>query len=271
MEGFGFRGWLVIVVLAGAAIGLVAGTVLPNIPGVSSLAAAQQKTQSTPQASSNTRQAGSAAGTPTPSPVAQSASGPQAKGGFGSQSGAVAGRVQQVENNSVTVQTQQGTATVRLTEQTRVEKTAAGTIADLQPGTQVVVQGQAQSSGEITASVITLATGGGQFGQGGQGGQGGFQAKGGQGGQGGFQGKGGQGAFIFGSVQKVEGDTLTIQTQQGTTTVRITDQSRIEKTVAGALTDIQPGVQIVAQGQPSEGGGVTAALVRIVATTGQSQ
>jgi Domain of unknown function (DUF5666) len=50
--------------------------------------------------------------------------------------------------------------TVDLTANTQIEKTTAGTPADLQAGEQLVVRGQRDSSGTVTAETVQIRNGG---------------------------------------------------------------------------------------------------------------
>ena len=69
--------------------------------------------------------------------------------------------------------------------------------------------------------------------------------------QGGGQGRfGGQGQA--GTVQNVNGNTITIQTSYGEmATIQVGDTTAIRKQVAGQLADIRPGARIVAFGARS--------------------
>lgn len=77
--------------------------------------------------------------------------------GFG---GGVFGQLKSVNGNTLTVTTQNGDETVDLTANTQIEKTTAGTTADLKAGEQLVVRGQRDSSGTVTAESVQITTGG---------------------------------------------------------------------------------------------------------------
>jgi hypothetical protein len=76
--------------------------------------------------------------------------------GFG---GGAFGQLKSVNGNTLTVSTQNGDVTVNLTANTQIEKTTAGTAADLQAGDQLVVRGQRDSSGTVTAETVQITTG----------------------------------------------------------------------------------------------------------------
>ena len=77
--------------------------------------------------------------------------------GFG---GGVFGQLKSVNGNTLSVTTQNGDQTVDLTANTQIEKTTAGTTADLKAGEQLVVRGQRDSSGTVTAESVPITTGG---------------------------------------------------------------------------------------------------------------
>ena len=76
------------------------------------------------------------------------------QGGFAG--GGVAGQVKSIEGNVLTISTPQDVTTVNLSDSTRIEKPAEGTLADLQPGVRVVVNGERDAQGNMTASSITI-------------------------------------------------------------------------------------------------------------------
>jgi Domain of unknown function (DUF5666) len=76
-------------------------------------------------------------------------------GGFG---GGTFGQLKSVNGNTLTVTTQNGDVTVDLTANTQIEKTTAGTPADLQAGQQLVIRGQRDSSGTVTAESVQITT-----------------------------------------------------------------------------------------------------------------
>ncbi|GAA4541528.1 DUF5666 domain-containing protein [Amycolatopsis samaneae] len=82
----------------------------------------------------------------------------------------------------------------------------------------------------------------------------------GPGGQGGTRGTGGRGTS--GTVEKVEGATLTLKTPQGNEiTVSTTDSTKIGRTQPGTLADLKPGATVTVQGQPDSTGAVTAQAI----------
>lgn len=87
----------------------------------------------------------------------------QPGGGPGSNNGAffaggrgTMGEVKSIEGNVLTLSTAEDVTTVNLSEDTEVTKTASGTLDDLQPGTRVMVTGETDSEGTISANRITI-------------------------------------------------------------------------------------------------------------------
>lgn len=66
------------------------------------------------------------------------------------------GVVKTIDGNVITISTAQDVTTVTLSEDTQIEKYAVATITDLQPGVRVMVTGQQDEDGNITASQIQI-------------------------------------------------------------------------------------------------------------------
>lgn len=73
--------------------------------------------------------------------------------------GGVSGTVKSVEGQTVIVTTQNGETKVQLAQDTMVQKMTGGTIQDIQPGQRVMVIGQADSSGVVTARSVQVLPG----------------------------------------------------------------------------------------------------------------
>jgi hypothetical protein len=84
-------------------------------------------------------------------------SGGQAPGG--GLGGGMVGQIKTIEGDVMTVSTAQDVTTVNLTTTTQIQKTVAGTTDALQPGTRVMIAGQRDSNGNITATQITIING----------------------------------------------------------------------------------------------------------------
>jgi len=65
---------------------------------------------------------------------------------------------------------------------------------------------------------------------------------------------GGPGGGVFGTVTKVEGNTVTVTQRDGTTaTVEIPSGTTIDKTVSGSLADLKSGTSIAVRGTTADG------------------
>jgi len=80
-------------------------------------------------------------------------SGGTRQGFFG---GGTTGQVKSIEGNVLTLSTAQNVTTVNLSNSTVIEKSVQGSTSDLQPGERVLVAGQRDSQGNITAAQITI-------------------------------------------------------------------------------------------------------------------
>lgn len=72
------------------------------------------------------------------------------------------------------------------------------------------------------------------------------------------------GGGTVGQIKTVDGMTLTLSTAQDVTTVNLTDATQVEKTVSGGVADLQPGVQVMVNGQQDADGNLTASQIRII-------
>jgi hypothetical protein len=70
--------------------------------------------------------------------------------------GGTMGQIKTIEGEQMTLSTPQDVTTVNLTDSTRIQKTVEGNNGDLQPGTRVMVTGERDSDGVITAEQITI-------------------------------------------------------------------------------------------------------------------
>lgn len=84
------------------------------------------------------------------------------------------------------------------------------------------------------------------------------------GGQGLGQNRGAFGGGATGQIKSVEGNVITLSTPQNVTTVNLSDTTQIEKTVAGALSDLTPGMTVRVTGQRDANGNIAAASIQIM-------
>lgn len=104
-----------------------------------------------------------------------------------------------------------------------------------------------------------------------------------EGGQGRFQGQfPGQGAFpsgtpqasqrgtllqgggLMGTIEKIEGNTLVITTDDGDVSVQTTDTTLIEKTMSVDVEDLELGERVIVSGSENEDGSYTARSIQSV-------
>ena len=81
---------------------------------------------------------------------------PPSGGGMGFSGRGTTGVVKSIDGNGFTISTAQDVTTVNLSEDTRIEQYASAAITDLQPGVRVMVTGQQDEDGNITASQILI-------------------------------------------------------------------------------------------------------------------
>jgi hypothetical protein len=77
-------------------------------------------------------------------------------------------------------------------------------------------------------------------------------------------GAGFPGGGAMGQVKTVDGNVLTLSTAQDVTTVNLSDSTQIEKTVAGATSDLQPGIRVMVTGEKEDNGDITANRISIL-------
>jgi Domain of unknown function (DUF5666) len=95
----------------------------------------------------------------------------------------------------------------------------------------------------------------------GQGG-GAFTGQGGNGGQNGGQ-QFNPNNFAAGQVKQIDGNTIQLSTAQAVVTVKVSDQTQIQKMGSGSLGDIQTGERITVQGTRGADGVMTAQSIQI--------
>ena len=75
----------------------------------------------------------------------------------------------------------------------------------------------------------------------------------------GFLGRG-----ATGQIKTIEGNVITISTAQDVTTVNLSEATQIEKTVTGAIADLQVGVQVMITGERDDNGEINASQITIL-------
>ena len=91
-----------------------------------------------------------------------------------------------------------------------------------------------------------------------------FNGRGGAAAGGGAGAAGGFGGGVSGTVQSVSGDTLTVGTAQGVTTVTLSGSTTILKSQTGSAGDLQVGQQVTVRGARDSSGTVAATTIQVV-------
>lgn len=89
-----------------------------------------------------------------------------------------------------------------------------------------------------------------------------------------MQGAGGMGSFgrgLTGTVERVEGNTLSIAAAAGgSTQVTLSQDTSIQRTAAAGREDLRPGVRVLVMGQQGSGGSMVATSIQILPAEGAS-
>lgn len=65
-------------------------------------------------------------------------------------------------------------------------------------------------------------------------------------------------------MKALQGDTLTLSTAQDVTSVKLSEDTVIQKTVTGSLEDLQTGVRVMVAGERNDDGSIDAAQITIL-------
>ena len=68
----------------------------------------------------------------------------------------------------------------------------------------------------------------------------------------------------MGEVKSIEGNILTLSTAENVTTVTLSENTKIVKTVEGMTSDLQAGMRVMVTGDTDEDGAITASQITIV-------
>lgn len=79
---------------------------------------------------------------------------------------------------------------------------------------------------------------------------------------GGRQGFFGNGGGTIGQIKSIDGDVIQLSTPQNVTTVTVSSNTVIRKTVDGTLADLKPGMRVTVIGQRDSNGNITAATIQ---------
>jgi Domain of unknown function (DUF5666) len=143
---------ILIPILIASAIVLIAGA---GVGGFFS-GKAYERNQANQTRNNFLRERGIQGFNPNAAPGSGQTSGNFPAGGFGR---GATGQIKSIDGNTITLTEGQTEVKVTLSDTTKIEKSTAGSTADLATGQQVMVTGQRDTSGNLTATqVLILAT-----------------------------------------------------------------------------------------------------------------
>jgi len=176
-----------------------------------------------------------------------------------------AGTIQSINGSSFTITTRNGqTTTVTTTADTSVTRTSRGAVGDIKAGDHVIVDASGSGSTLTAERVVDVGTatldGPGLF-------PGAGPLRGDDTGSGYGDARGdGDHQFAAGTVQSVNGSTVTITDQQGDTlTVSTSSGTEISVEQAASVSDLATGEQVMVRGQRTSDGTIAAADIHITA------
>jgi hypothetical protein len=172
-----------------------------------------------------------------------------------SQGRATTGTLAKIDGNTLTLTAAQGPVTVNVSSSTAIQKTVAGSLADIQEGVFIFASGERDAKGNVTATTISI--------------QGQDQTtrptfSGTPPSQGGTTAPQRERTGAVGSVTKIEGAVLTLSTAA---IVTISSGAVIQKTVTGSLADLREGQSLSVRGIQDAGGNIAATSIRIQSET----
>jgi len=177
------------------------------------------------------------------------------------------GTLAEINGNTLTLTTSHGQVIVNVDSGTIIERTVNGTLSDLSQNEFVTIIGTKDSSGNINAMSIMVRP----QGQGGQftsptgatrGNGGGFTSPRNSPGSGFPNGGTGRPGAV-GTISGINGNTLTVTTEQGQVTVNVDSNTIIQKTATGALSDLSVGDSLTVFGAPDSNGDINAASIMV--------
>ena len=176
----------------------------------------------------------------------------------------VAGTLSNINGNTLTLTSQQGTVTVNVSSTTTIQKTVNGTVSDLQVGQSLSVTGSQDAGGNLTAASISIQpqnqgfptppAGTNPIPSGRPRPSGSASPR---------MPDGGGGRGAFGTLSSINGNTLTLTGPQGSVTVNITSNTTIQKSVTGTISDLRNGQSLNVMGSRDASGNVNATSIAI--------
>jgi hypothetical protein len=184
---------------------------------------------------------------PVPNPTAPSTAAPS-EAPAPPQSKRASGTLAKIDGNTLTLTTAQGSVTVSVNSDTTFRKTAIGTSADIIEGALIFAIGEKEANGNITATSIRILSPDESTRQAPSTTRPPSTQR--------------ERTGTAGTVTKLAGTVLTLNTGQGTVTMNINANTTIQKTVNGGLSDLRGGESISVTGQDASGS-IAATSIRI--------
>lgn len=159
------------------------------------------------------------------------------------------GTLDHVQDDLVTLNTFQGTVQVRLQEETTIQNTTEGTVADLVEGANIRIIGRPDEEGNVQARAVTLLLGNSEEGAA----EGGRRADS-------FSRREGFERIppVTGTILSVENGAVIVDGPEGEMTVNLQAETTIQKTAEGTEADLVEGVRVRVIGEVGEGGQMVA-------------
>jgi hypothetical protein len=185
---------------------------------------------------------------PAPAPTTPSTAAPS-PAPVSPQSRRASGTLAKIDGNTLTLTTTPGSVTVIVNADTTFRKTAIGTSSEIKEGVLVFAVGEKEASGNITVTSIRILSPDESTRQAPSTTRPPSTTQ-------------RERTGTAGTVTKIAGTVLTLNTGQGTVTMNTNSNTAIQKTVTGALSDLQIGKSLSVTGQDSNGI-ITATSIRI--------
>jgi hypothetical protein len=162
------------------------------------------------------------------------------------------GTLAKIDGNTFTLTTSQGPVTVNVNSNTIIQKTTTGALSDIHEGSVIFASGSKDANSNISATSIRIMPAGQTAPPTPPSGTPQNQS-----------GANPQRQRAMGTVSKVEGNVLTLNTTQGPVTVNADSNTTIQITSNGSLSDLHEGESLSVAGSKDANNNITATSIRI--------
>jgi hypothetical protein len=160
----------------------------------------------------------------------------------------VMGTVDQVDDNLVTLVGLQGQVQVALHDDTSIQTTIKGTVADLVEGINIRIIGRPDPDGNLQARMVTILSG--DF----------IETASGNALRRGF----GRTGPVTGTIVKIEDDLVIVSTMEGPVKMLLRAETTIQKTTEGTERDLVKGIQVRVIGMSGDAGTIIAQSLTVI-------